>query len=48
MVPALKSYWAVEVCSFLQRRLHIGYPRAVRIMEQLEEEMARDEEEEEA
>ncbi len=26
--------------SFLQRRLHIGYPRAARIMEQLEEEMA--------
>ncbi len=25
--------------SFLQRRLHIGYPRAARIMEQLEEEM---------
>ncbi|GAJ08538.1 unnamed protein product, partial [marine sediment metagenome] len=24
--------------SFLQRRLHIGYPRAARIMEQLEEE----------
>ena len=23
--------------SFLQRRLHIGYPRAARIMEQLEE-----------
>jgi len=26
--------------SFLQRRLHIGYPRAARLMEQLEEEMA--------
>ncbi len=26
--------------SFLQRRLHIGYPRAARIMEQLEEESA--------
>jgi S-DNA-T family DNA segregation ATPase FtsK/SpoIIIE len=26
--------------SFLQRRLHIGYPRAARIMEQLEQEMA--------
>jgi len=26
--------------SFLQRRLHIGYPRAARIMEQLEEEMS--------
>jgi S-DNA-T family DNA segregation ATPase FtsK/SpoIIIE len=25
--------------SFLQRRLHIGYPRAARLMEQLEEEM---------
>ena len=25
--------------SFLQRKLHIGYPRAARIMEQLEEEM---------
>jgi len=24
--------------SFLQRKLHIGYPRAARIMEQLEEE----------
>jgi S-DNA-T family DNA segregation ATPase FtsK/SpoIIIE len=31
--------------SFLQRRLHIGYPRAARIMEQLEEEMSREEEE---
>jgi len=31
--------------SFLQRRLHIGYPRAARIMEQLEEEMASEEEE---
>ena len=30
--------------SFLQRRLHIGYPRAARIMEQLEEEMAEEEE----
>ena len=29
--------------SFLQRRLHIGYPRAARLMEQLEEEMAQDE-----
>ncbi len=29
--------------SFLQRRLRIGYPRAARIMEQLEEEMAEDE-----
>jgi len=29
--------------SFLQRRLHIGYPRAARIMEQLEEEMDRGE-----
>jgi len=28
--------------SFLQRRLHIGYPRAARIMEQLEEEMAKE------
>jgi S-DNA-T family DNA segregation ATPase FtsK/SpoIIIE len=26
--------------SFLQRRLHIGYPRAARIMDQLEMEMA--------
>jgi S-DNA-T family DNA segregation ATPase FtsK/SpoIIIE len=26
--------------SYLQRKLHIGYPRAARIMEQLEEEMA--------
>ena len=25
--------------SFLQRKLHIGYPRAARLMEQLEEEM---------
>jgi len=25
--------------SFLQRKLHIGYPRAARIMEQIEEEM---------
>ncbi|MFC1934949.1 DNA translocase FtsK [Chloroflexota bacterium] len=31
--------------SFLQRRLHIGYPRAARLMEQLEEEMAKEEEE---
>ena len=31
--------------SFLQRRLHIGYPRAARIMEQLEEENAEGEEE---
>jgi len=31
--------------SFLQRRLRIGYPRAARIMEQLEEEGARGEEE---
>jgi len=28
--------------SFLQRRLRIGYPRAARIMEQLEEEMAKE------
>jgi S-DNA-T family DNA segregation ATPase FtsK/SpoIIIE len=28
--------------SFLQRRLHIGYPRAARIMEQLGEEMAKE------
>ncbi|MDD4859568.1 MAG: DNA translocase FtsK [Dehalococcoidales bacterium] len=27
--------------SFLQRRLHIGYPRAARLMEQLEEELRR-------
>jgi S-DNA-T family DNA segregation ATPase FtsK/SpoIIIE len=27
--------------SFLQRRLHIGYPRAARLMEQLEEEMGK-------
>jgi len=33
--------------SFLQRRLHIGYPRAARIMEQLEEEMRREEGDEE-
>ena len=32
--------------SFLQRRLHIGYPRAARIMEQLQEEMGEEEEEE--
>ncbi|MEE8419581.1 MAG: DNA translocase FtsK, partial [Dehalococcoidales bacterium] len=32
--------------SFLQRRLHIGYPRAARIMEQLQEEMNAEEEEE--
>jgi len=31
--------------SFLQRRLHIGYPRAARIMEQLEEEGIKGEEE---
>ncbi len=31
--------------SYLQRRLRIGYPRAARIMEQLEEEMGRGEEE---
>jgi len=31
--------------SFLQRRLRIGYPRAARIMEQLEEESAKGEEE---
>ncbi len=30
--------------SFLQRRLHIGYPRAARLMEQLEEEMGKGEE----
>ena len=30
--------------SFLQRRLRIGYPRAARIMDQLEEEQAREEE----
>ena len=30
--------------SYLQRRLHIGYPRAARIMEQLEEEMGKGEE----
>ena len=30
--------------SYLQRRLHIGYPRAARIMEQLEEESAKREE----
>jgi len=30
--------------SFLQRRLHIGYPRAARIMEQLEEEGIKEEE----
>ncbi|MBA7709821.1 DNA translocase SpoIIIE [subsurface metagenome] len=30
--------------SFLQRRLHIGYPRAARIMDQLEEEMDKGEE----
>jgi S-DNA-T family DNA segregation ATPase FtsK/SpoIIIE len=29
--------------SFLQRRLHIGYPRAARLMEQLEAELAREE-----
>jgi S-DNA-T family DNA segregation ATPase FtsK/SpoIIIE len=29
--------------SYLQRKLHIGYPRAARIMEQLEEEMAKEE-----
>jgi S-DNA-T family DNA segregation ATPase FtsK/SpoIIIE len=29
--------------SYLQRKLHIGYPRAARIMEQLEEEMAQEE-----
>jgi len=28
--------------SFLQRRLHIGYPRAARLMEQLEEELERE------
>jgi DNA segregation ATPase FtsK/SpoIIIE-like protein len=33
--------------SFLQRRLRIGYPRAARLMEQLEEEMAREKEEDE-
>ncbi|GAH71123.1 unnamed protein product, partial [marine sediment metagenome] len=31
--------------SFLQRRLRIGYPRAARIMEQLEEESTKEEEE---
>jgi S-DNA-T family DNA segregation ATPase FtsK/SpoIIIE len=31
--------------SFLQRRLHIGYPRAARIMEALEQEMAEEDEE---
>ncbi|MFC1914405.1 FtsK/SpoIIIE domain-containing protein, partial [Chloroflexota bacterium] len=31
--------------SFLQRRLHIGYPRAARLMEQLEEEMGKQGEE---
>ena len=30
--------------SFLQRKLHIGYPRAARIMEQLEEERGEEEE----
>ncbi len=30
--------------SFLQRKLHIGYPRAARLMEQLEEEMAKESE----
>ncbi len=34
--------------SFLQRRLHIGYPRAARLMEQLEEEMDSPETETEA
>ncbi|MGD9142832.1 MAG: DNA translocase FtsK [Dehalococcoidia bacterium] len=29
--------------SFLQRRLHIGYPRAARLMEQLEAELAKEE-----
>jgi S-DNA-T family DNA segregation ATPase FtsK/SpoIIIE len=29
--------------SFLQRRLHIGYPRAARLMDQLEEEMGKKE-----
>ncbi len=28
--------------SYLQRRLHIGYPRAARLMEQVEEEMAKE------
>ncbi|MFC1995968.1 DNA translocase FtsK, partial [Chloroflexota bacterium] len=32
--------------SYLQRRLHIGYPRAARIMEQLEEEQAKEEDSE--
>ena len=32
--------------SFLQRRLRIGYPRAARIMEALEQEMAEEAEEE--
>ncbi len=32
--------------SFLQRRLHIGYPRAARLMEQVEEELAGKSEEE--
>jgi S-DNA-T family DNA segregation ATPase FtsK/SpoIIIE len=31
--------------SYLQRKLHIGYPRAARIMEQLEEESTKEEEE---
>ncbi len=30
--------------SFLQRKLHIGYPRAARLMEQIEEEMGKGEE----
>jgi len=28
--------------SYLQRKLHIGYPRAARIMEQFEEEMGKE------
>ncbi|MFC2001291.1 DNA translocase FtsK [Chloroflexota bacterium] len=34
--------------SYLQRKLHIGYPRAARLMEQLEEEMAKETGEREA
>ncbi len=35
-----KEYKQIST-SFLQRKLHIGYPRAARIMEQLEEEMGK-------